>query len=99
MKKVISIIIATAVAVSSLGAWDLIDNFNSYSDGEIFTEATEIGWNASTEAGTDEYWFLADPWDAENTSLYVESGPLVRSSYHADEQSDQFSRVDALQAG
>ena len=29
----------------------------------------------------------------------VESGPLVRSSYHADEQSDQFTRVDALQTG
>jgi hypothetical protein len=74
MKKVISTIIASAVAVSSFGAWSLIDDFNAYNDGDIFTDATEIGWNASSEAGTDEYWFLADPYDAENISLYVESG-------------------------
>jgi hypothetical protein len=54
--------------------WTLIDDFQAYSDGQIFTDATEIGWNAAAPEETDEYWMLADPHDPTNISMFVESG-------------------------
>jgi len=56
------------------GAWTLIDDFQQWNEGEIFVDATDIGWHASSPAGTDEYWMLADPWDPSNIALFVETG-------------------------
>jgi len=74
MKKYILAFIASTLALSSYGSWKLIDDFQAFNDGDIFYQATDIGWNAAAPQETDEYWMLADPYDPENITMYVESG-------------------------
>lgn len=80
MNKIIPLLIASACAVPAFGNWQILDDFQAYSDGQVFTDATEFGWNAASPSQTDEYYFLQDPLDPTNVGLYVESGDYGNTS-------------------
>ena len=74
MKKQTLSMVVWLVALPVFGQWQLIDDFQQWEYGQVFLEVTDIGWHASSQSGTDEYWMLRDPHDSDNIGLYVESG-------------------------
>jgi hypothetical protein len=80
MKKLITLLIASAGAASAFGNWQILDDFQSLKDGDVFTDATDFGWNSASASQTDMYFALADPEDSTNIGLFVESGDYGNSS-------------------
>ena len=64
----------TGMSWADLTDWILLDDFQQFEDGQIYTDVTDIGWHGSSMSGTDEYWFLANPDNQEDIGMYVESG-------------------------
>ena len=74
IKRAFSVLIINFYVLPIFAQWQLIDDFQQWSAGEEFVDATDIGWNAVSDTGSDEYLLLDDPDDPLNVGLYVNPG-------------------------
>jgi len=61
------------------GDWKLLADFEEYAVGEIFSEANQIGFHATSSSGLDKYEIVADPIADKSKTLSVNPGRLATS--------------------